>query len=67
MAHSFFIIGLGFLLTLEADTVQQKGFLFTSLMAELEAVLHYVITGIQVLVCFLMICVIFQRWPSSQK
>ncbi|MDO1445815.1 hypothetical protein Q0590_06110 [Rhodocytophaga aerolata] len=63
MAHSFFIIGLGFLLNLKPEIAGQKDAISASLIPALGQLLqNYLFTGMQLLVCFLVLYVVFRKW-----
>jgi hypothetical protein len=65
MAHSFFIIGLGFLLNLKPEIAGQKDAVSASLIPALGQVLqNYMVTSLQLFVCFLVLYVIFRRWHT---
>ena len=68
MAYSLFLIGLGFLLTLEIDAGEQKELAVFSHISDLGYMLaDYGFTGMQALLYLLMFFVIFQRLSARYK
>jgi hypothetical protein len=68
MEYSFFIIGLGFLLNLQMEAVEQKQRTIFPLISGMGDMLAYAVyTGLHIPFYFFMFYVIFQKWAAKTK